>query len=146
MDWPELRGLAETPAGRLARIRAPIRGCPRSTMRSSRLSWPGAREEIESEMGAPCRSLAYPYGALDPRVAAPRVRSGYEAAGGLLPGPVSARDALRAPRISVGRGWADETLRRRARPWFRLLQASRVWPAVPRLVSLEQRLRGIGRG
>lgn len=145
MDWPELRGLAD--AG--WEVGSHTRTHPRlPSLDDSQLmvELAGAREEIESEMGAPCRSLAYPYGALDRRVARAARAAGYEAAGGLLPGPVSARDALRAPRISVGRGWADETLRRRARPWFRELQASPVWPAVPRLIDFGRRLPGVGSG
>jgi peptidoglycan/xylan/chitin deacetylase (PgdA/CDA1 family) len=138
MGWPELRGLAD--AG--WEVGSHTRTHPRlPTLGDAELAeeLSGSREEIEGELGASCRSLAYPYGALDRRVARAAKAAGYAAAGGLLPGPVSARDPLRAPRISVGRGWSDDTLRRRARPWFRELQASPVWPAVPPLVRRARR-------
>lgn len=45
-----------------------------------------ARIEIESELGRPCRYLAYPYGDEDERVRLAARRAGYEAAFGLNPG------------------------------------------------------------
>jgi peptidoglycan/xylan/chitin deacetylase (PgdA/CDA1 family) len=144
MDWPELRELAEAgwEIGSHTRThpRLPALG---DVDLADELA--GSREEIERGVGTACRSLAYPYGALDGRVARAARAAGYTAAGGLLPGPVSARDPLRAPRISVGRGWSDETLYRRARPWFRKLQASRAWPAVPPLLRLARRVPRGGR-
>jgi peptidoglycan/xylan/chitin deacetylase (PgdA/CDA1 family) len=104
----------------------------------------GSRTDLEERLGVPCRSLAYPYGAADRRVAQAARAAGYAAAGGLLPGRVSERNPLLFPRISVGRGWADATLRRRARPWQRRLQSSVLWPVVPPLVQLARRVRGIG--
>ena len=143
MGWPELGELAEAgwEVGSHTRTHPRL---PQLGDAELRDELAGSREEIERALGAPCRSLAYPYGALDRRVAGVARAAGYTAAGGLLPGRVSARDPLRAPRISVGRGWSDETLRRRARPWFRELQASPLWPVVPRLLGLVRRTPGVG--
>ncbi len=105
----------------------------------------GSRVAIQDNLGRACVSLAYPYGSLDARVAEAARAAGYLAAGGLLPGRVSTRDPLRFPRISVGRGWSDETVRRRARPWQRRLQASRAWPAVPPVVRAARAMRGVVR-
>jgi peptidoglycan/xylan/chitin deacetylase (PgdA/CDA1 family) len=144
MDWPELNALAE----RGWEVGSHTRTHPWLTRlgdEALRDELERSKVELEEQLGRPCRSLAYPYGDLDGRVAEAARAAGYLAAGGLLPGPVSARDPLRFPRISVGRGWSDETLRRRARPWHRRLQASRAWPAVPPLVRAARVLRGVGR-
>jgi peptidoglycan/xylan/chitin deacetylase (PgdA/CDA1 family) len=145
MDWPELRLLAE--AG--WEIGSHTRTHPRlPTLGDPELAdeLVGSREEIDRQLGGRCRSLAYPYGATDRRVARAAGAAGYAAAGGLLPGRLSARDPLRIPRISIGRRWADETVFRRARPWFRELQASPLWWVVPPLVRVSARVRGVGRG
>lgn len=145
MDWTELEAVVE--AG--WEVGSHTRSHPRLTqLGDGELAEElgGSREDLEAHLGRPCRSLAYPYGDADRRVARAARAAGYEAAGGLLPGRVSARDPWLIPRISVGRGWADTTLRRRARPWFRRLQASAVWPAVPRLVQLARRGQRVGSG
>ena len=45
-----------------------------------------SRERCAAEMGVPCRSLAYPYGDFDARVAKAAEHAGYEAAATLRPG------------------------------------------------------------
>ena len=143
MGWEELGRLAE--AG--WEIGSHTRTHPRlPTLSGGALEdeLAGSRTDLEERLGVPCRSLAYPYGAADRRVAQAARAAGYAAAGGLLPGRVSERNPLLFPRISVGRGWADATLRRRARPWQRRLQSSVLWPVVPPLVQLSRRVRGIG--
>jgi peptidoglycan/xylan/chitin deacetylase (PgdA/CDA1 family) len=57
-----------------------------------------SRETCSRELGEPCRSLAYPYGAVDARVAQAAGEAGYEAAAGLRPGPP---DPLRWPRFGI---------------------------------------------
>ncbi len=60
----------------------------------------GSREAIEDVLGGPCRSLAYPYGAVNARVRDAARRSGYTAAcvtrGGLL-----SADPLCWPRVGI---------------------------------------------
>jgi peptidoglycan/xylan/chitin deacetylase (PgdA/CDA1 family) len=57
-----------------------------------------SRETCSRELGEPCRSLAYPYGAVDDRVAHVAGEAGYEAAAALRPGPL---DPMRWPRLGV---------------------------------------------
>jgi heparosan-N-sulfate-glucuronate 5-epimerase len=57
-----------------------------------------SREDLGRELGAPCRALAYPYGAVDDRVANAAGNAGYEAAAALRPG---APDPLRWPRFGI---------------------------------------------
>jgi peptidoglycan/xylan/chitin deacetylase (PgdA/CDA1 family) len=104
-----------------------------------------SRAEVEAGLGRPCLSFAYPYGDLDARVARAARAAGYAAAGGVLPGRLSAGDPLRFPRISVGRDWDDETLFRRARAGYRRLQSSRAWPAVPWALKAARSVRGVAR-
>ncbi|MGH2955381.1 MAG: polysaccharide deacetylase family protein [Solirubrobacterales bacterium] len=57
-----------------------------------------SRETCRRELGAPCASLAYPYGDHDRRVVAAARAAGYRAAGTMRPGPA---EPLRWPRIGV---------------------------------------------
>lgn len=99
-----------------------------------------SRVEIEEALGRPCTSIAYPYGDTDAHVARAAAAAGYVAGGGLLPDRLSERRPLLYPRISVGQGWSDATLHRRARPAMRRLQGSPAWPAVARVVGLKRLL------
>ena len=100
-----------------------------------------SREEIEENLGGPCTSIAYPYGATDSRVARAAGLAGYRAGGGLLPNRLHARDPLLFPRVFAGRYLPDSTLHRRAGPAFRRLQGSVAWPWVVRAVAVKQSLR-----
>jgi peptidoglycan/xylan/chitin deacetylase (PgdA/CDA1 family) len=57
-----------------------------------------SRDRCARELGAPCRTLAYPYGAQDSRVRAAAREAGYSAAAGVRPGPF---DPFCWPRIGV---------------------------------------------
>ena len=144
MGWDELGGLAEAgwEIGSHTRTHPHLTQVDDARLRDE---LERSRAELEDGLGRPCSSLAYPYGDLDGRVAAAARAAGYSAAGGVLPGRLSARDPLRFPRISVGRDWPDETLWRRARPSYRRLQASRAWPAVPWAVHAVRSVRGVAR-
>ncbi|MGN6378586.1 MAG: polysaccharide deacetylase family protein, partial [Gaiellales bacterium] len=61
-----------------------------------------SRDEIGSRLGD-CRSLAYPYGAADQRVAEAAARAGYEVAC-TLTGVETADEPLRRPRLGLGAG------------------------------------------
>jgi peptidoglycan/xylan/chitin deacetylase (PgdA/CDA1 family) len=94
----------------------------------------GSRETLELELGEPCRTLAYPYGAHDARVRESVREAGYEAAATLRPGRP---DPLRWPRVGV---YPVDSLRR-----FRI----KVLPSVRRLraTGLGQHIeRARGRG
>jgi peptidoglycan/xylan/chitin deacetylase (PgdA/CDA1 family) len=60
----------------------------------------GSRRQIESELGVPCPSLAYPHGVHDDRVVAAARDAGYRLAC-TAQGGVDAPDPLRIPRIVV---------------------------------------------
>jgi peptidoglycan/xylan/chitin deacetylase (PgdA/CDA1 family) len=59
-----------------------------------------SRRECEDRLGVRCRSLAYPYGAVDRRVARAARRAGYDAAAA-LPGRIHRRSRWRWPRVGV---------------------------------------------
>jgi len=91
-----------------------------------------SRAELEARLGAPCRSIAYPYGDVDARVIAAAGRAGYQA-GVLLPRDEDRLPVLRplaVPRIHVdhidtpGR-FARQISRRR-----RALRRTPFWPAL----------------
>lgn len=89
----------------------------------------------EERLGAPCESLAYPYGDVDARVVAATGRAGYAAAGA-LPSRLGAADPLEWPRIGVY--WADDERRFRAKvsPAVRALRRSPAWSALDRARKL----------
>lgn len=58
----------------------------------------GSREEIAAKIGVPCRTVAYPFGDHDERVERAARDAGYEAAGGVRPGP---RNLWAWPRVGV---------------------------------------------
>ncbi len=66
-----------------------------------------SRRDLEEKLGAPCRSLAYPYGESDQRVRDAAREAGYEAATALsdrLPLHSAAVDEFRWPRLAIYRG------------------------------------------
>ena len=69
-----------------------------------------SRERISAEIGAPCETLAYPYGDYDSRVVAVTRDAGYVAAASMHPGP---QVPYRWPRIGVYP--SDRGLRYRAK-------------------------------
>ena len=83
MDADQLRELAD--AG--WEIGSHTRSHPRLTSLSDGLGpeLAGSRARIEELVGAPCQSLAYPYGDADDRVAAAAAEAGYLAAATLVP-------------------------------------------------------------
>jgi peptidoglycan/xylan/chitin deacetylase (PgdA/CDA1 family) len=99
MSWEELRALAS--AG--WEIGSHTRTHPRLTeldgaALTDELS--GSRADCAREIGAPCRSLSYPFGDHDERVVAAADRAGYSAACTLTSRPHAA-EPLRWPRVGV---------------------------------------------
>jgi peptidoglycan/xylan/chitin deacetylase (PgdA/CDA1 family) len=85
-----------------------------------------SRQECETRIGRPCRTLAYPYGAVDARVMWAARAAGYDAAGApplRLPGP----RRLHWPRMGVYQ--RDDLWRFRAKisPAVRRVYDSPVW-------------------
>jgi peptidoglycan/xylan/chitin deacetylase (PgdA/CDA1 family) len=84
-----------------------------------------SRTRIEQLTGAPCRSLAYPFGAFNDSVARAAAEAGYDAACTLL-ARNPAGDPLLSPRVGIYREDAPWRFRvKTARP-VRLLDVSRV--------------------
>ncbi len=67
-----------------------------------------SRAAVETALGQPCASLAYPYGDVDARVVAAAGRAGYRM-GGALPHRWHRTDALHYPRVGIYR---PDTLQR----------------------------------
>ncbi len=59
-----------------------------------------SRERCTQELGRPCRSIAYPYGDVDARVAAAAAGAGYEA-GAKLAADLRHEGPLRFPRVGI---------------------------------------------
>jgi len=98
-----------------------------------------SKAALEQLLDAPCRTLAYPFGAHDDRVAVATATAGYDAAVTLParvpPWPLdpSPEQCMRLPRIGVY--WADDWHRFRlkiSRP-LRLLRVTPLWDAAHRL-------------
>jgi peptidoglycan/xylan/chitin deacetylase (PgdA/CDA1 family) len=83
-----------------------------------------SKERIESEVGRPCRFVAYPYGDHDARVREAAREAGYIAGFG-LPGDRSFRDPYLLPRVAVWRGNGRLRLRLKASPAGHALSAWR---------------------
>jgi peptidoglycan/xylan/chitin deacetylase (PgdA/CDA1 family) len=137
MSWPELRELA----ARGWEIGSHTCSHPHLTrIGEEQLADELARSKstCEREMGAPCGSLAYPYGDVDGRVVAAAARAGYETAAA-LPSRLDARGPLQWPRIGVYN--ADDELRFRVKvsPPLRALRRTRAWESLGALRGLARR-------
>jgi len=88
-----------------------------------------SKAACERHLGAPCTSLAYPYGDVDARVVAATARAGYLAAAALPEGRLGSRDALVWPRIGIYRLDDDLRFRLKISPAIRRLRS----PAAPGL-------------
>jgi peptidoglycan/xylan/chitin deacetylase (PgdA/CDA1 family) len=96
----------------------------------------GSREDCAAAIGLPCRSIAYPFGEADARVAEAASRAGYEA-GALLTdalpvGGSGGRDSMRRPRLGVYE--KDRPLRLRLKSEA-FLHSGRFW-------NMAQKVRG----
>lgn len=102
----------------------------------------GSKEDLEARMEQPCRSIAYPYGSVTPRVVAAAARAGYRT-GAALAGFVHPRRALEWPRVGVYAKDSRHRFRTKASPVRRRLVGRRFGEA---LIRGEELLRsGIGR-
>lgn len=132
MSWEELRLLAD--AG--WEVGSHTRSHPRlPQLDDARLAeeLEGSRRDCEERLGTACRSLAYPYGDVDARVARAAEAAGYDAAGPMLRGAA----VLRGSGLPVRVGWPrvgiylDDTpsrFRLKVSPGLRRLRTSWIWP------------------
>jgi peptidoglycan/xylan/chitin deacetylase (PgdA/CDA1 family) len=88
----------------------------------------GSHEDCVAATGLPCRSLAYPYGEADSRVAATAREVGYEAAGTLaesIPEPANGQpDPMLVPRLGVHQQDGPARLRLKSELF---LHGRRIW-------------------
>jgi peptidoglycan/xylan/chitin deacetylase (PgdA/CDA1 family) len=98
----------------------------------------GSRELIESEIGHSCTSLAYPYGAVDARVAAAARRAGFETAF-TVPRRWRAPQPLLWPRVTVWRSDAPATVALKASAPVRAVRGSRLGSAMLAAAGAHQR-------
>jgi len=83
----------------------------------------GSRSRLEEALGLPCRSIAYPYGDVNRRVARAARRAGYEVAGTLRAWELR-RNPLLWPRVGVYRGDSLDRFRIKVSPLARRLKLS----------------------
>lgn len=84
-----------------------------------------SKEDCTRRLGAPCRTLAYPYGDHDDRVVAATAAAGYEAAC-TLPSRLNEAGPLRWPRVGIYNADRDATFRLKVSPALRRARASRL--------------------
>lgn len=113
MGWEELRALAERgwEVGSHTRThpRLPELGCE-----EIRAELTESRRRCEERLGAPCRSIAYPYGEYDDRVVRVAREAGYSF-GATVPRGPRAPLPLAWPRVGVYHGEGARRVRLRAR-------------------------------
>ena len=144
MGWDELRGLADHGWE--------VGSHTRSHPRLPELDDPaldgelaGSRADCESGLGRECKSLAYPYGAVDRRVVAAAERAGYRHAV-TLPRGLHRPEPLHWPRVGIYHvdGEARWRWRMKVSPLARRIRASGAWESVDglrrRLVGAESHL------
>ncbi|HEY7267386.1 MAG TPA: polysaccharide deacetylase family protein [Solirubrobacterales bacterium] len=92
----------------------------------------GSRRDCERRLGVPCRSIAYPYGAVDRRVAEAVADAGYLFAAE-LPGDFRAPvAALRCPRIGLYHRDAPWRFRLKTAGMIRALRGTAAWEMLDR--------------
>ena len=88
-----------------------------------------SREVCSRELGATCRALAYPYGAVDDRVVRAAGEAGYEAAAALRPGPP---EPLCWPRFGIYSIDGAARFRLKVSPLLRTVRNSKAGQALNR--------------
>jgi peptidoglycan/xylan/chitin deacetylase (PgdA/CDA1 family) len=88
-----------------------------------------SRLECERRLGRPCRTIAYPYGDYNERVAAAAGRAGYEAAC-TLPTRLHAASPLEWPRVGVYHADDERRFRLKVSSTMRRLRSSGAWNAI----------------
>ena len=99
MDWPQLRALSDAgwEVGSHTRTHPHLTELDDASLHEELRA---SRERCAEALGRPCRSIAYPYGDVDARVAAAAAAAGYEA-GAKLSADLRDEGPLRAPRVGI---------------------------------------------
>jgi peptidoglycan/xylan/chitin deacetylase (PgdA/CDA1 family) len=125
MDWTDLRALSDAgwEIGSHTRTHPYLTTLNDAALREELVA---SRERCAQALERPCRSIAYPYGDVDARVAEAAAGAGYEA-GAKLSADLRDEGPLRAPRVGI---YHPDTWRRFrlkvARPVRRLRRSSRL--------------------
>ena len=99
LDWRELRELAQA-GWEIGSHTCSHPRLPELDEAALARELSGSKQTIERELGRPCRSIAYPYGAVDSRVEQAAARAGYECAG-TIPRVLSKPTPLLWPRVPI---------------------------------------------
>jgi peptidoglycan/xylan/chitin deacetylase (PgdA/CDA1 family) len=138
LTWEELRVLSEAgwEIGAHGRSHTALPALDEEELRAELVV---PRERIAAELGRACRSLAYPFGAVDERVLLAAAEAGYEAGALLGETGVRAGSPLAWPRVGIGA--ADGPLRFRVKtdPLARGIRAA------PIAARLEAAVRAVRR-
>jgi peptidoglycan/xylan/chitin deacetylase (PgdA/CDA1 family) len=95
-----------------------------------------SREVCSRELGATCRSIAYPYGEVDDRVARAAGEAGYEAAAALRPG---APGPLCWPRVGIYSVDGAARFRLKVSPLLRTVRNSKLGLVLERVRQIRNR-------
>lgn len=109
MGWPELAELA-TQGWEIGSHTRTHPFLPALSPEALKRELVGSRQDIETEVGIRCESVAYPYGAVDARVIAAARAAGYVAGAATRDGVAGGGDLARQ-RVVVGRGDAGRRFR-----------------------------------
>jgi peptidoglycan/xylan/chitin deacetylase (PgdA/CDA1 family) len=126
MSWEEIGGLAE--AG--WEVGSHTRSHPHlTTLTDPNLAdeLEGSRDELQERLGRPCRTIAYPYGDHDDRVATAAGRAGY-IAGATLPARLPRPRPFYWPRVGVYRMDDMRRYRVKVSRAVRLVRSTPLWP------------------
>jgi len=130
-SWPELETLVDAgwEVGSHTRTHPRL---PELTDAELATELEGSRQDCEQRLGVPCRSIAYPYGAVDRRVAEAVGNAGYSFAAelpGNFRGPSA---ALRCPRIGLYHRDAPWRFRLKTAGLTRALRGTAAWDVLDR--------------
>jgi peptidoglycan/xylan/chitin deacetylase (PgdA/CDA1 family) len=130
MSWAELEALRDAgwEVGSHTRTHPRLTELPDDSLQAE---LGDSKRELEARLGVACRSVAYPHGDTDARVAATARAAGYEA-GAALAWSGRASDALRWPRCSVYRQDRGRRFRLKVARPVRRLRRSAAWRALDR--------------
>jgi peptidoglycan/xylan/chitin deacetylase (PgdA/CDA1 family) len=131
LRWSEVAALADAgwEIGSHSRTHSHL---PALDDRSLREELDGSRADCVKRLGRPCRSVAYPYGEVDERVARAASAVGYEAGAALWSTRPRPSGALRWPRVEIYRSDHRSRFALKVSTAVRTARATPLWAAAPR--------------
>jgi peptidoglycan/xylan/chitin deacetylase (PgdA/CDA1 family) len=129
MAWDDLRGLAAA-GWEIGAHTCSHPHLPELDVDAIERELTESRAVCERETGRPCRSVAYPFGAVDDRVRSAAAAAGYEVAAGLSSAAFAARDRFDWPRVGVWHGDSAWRFRLKVSPVTAILRGSRAVSAL----------------